>query len=61
MDRVLASRLGVAAVEALRNGEKGIMLGQLHRKISKIPFENAIKHHKKMSAPLEQLAKILAY
>jgi len=61
MDRVLASRVGVAAVEALNDGEKGIMLGQLHREVSKTPFEKAIKHNKKMSSQLEVLAKILAY
>lgn len=61
MDRVLASRVGVAAVEALRAGKKGIMLGQLHRKISEIPFQKAIKHHVKMSTELEELSKIIAY
>lgn len=61
MDRVLASRLGVAAVEALRDGKKGIMLGQLHRAVSEIPFEKAIKHHVKMSVELERLAQIIAY
>lgn len=61
MDRVLASRLGVAAVEALKDGKKGIMLGQLHREVSETPFEKAIKHHKKMSTTLEDLSKILAY
>ena len=61
MDRVLASRVGVAAVEALLEGEKDIMLGQRHRKINKVPFEKAIKHHKKMSDELEDLAKILSY
>lgn len=61
MDRVLASRVGVGAVEALKAGKKGIMIGQLHREISQIPFEKAIKHHKKMSTQLEELSKILAY
>ncbi|MGH1338048.1 MAG: 6-phosphofructokinase [Aureispira sp.] len=61
MDRVLASRVGVAAVQALKDGKKGIMLGQLHRSISETPFEKAIKHHVKMSAQLEELAKIIAY
>jgi 6-phosphofructokinase 1 len=61
MDRVLASRVGVAAVEALRAGKKGIMLGQLHRKISETPFKKAIKHHVKMSTELEELSKIIAY
>jgi len=61
MDRVLASRVGVAAVQALKDGKKGIMLGQLHREVSEIPFEKAIKHHKKMSTALEELSKIIAY
>ncbi|BDS13560.1 6-phosphofructokinase [Aureispira anguillae] len=61
MDRVLASRVGVAAVTALKEGKKGIMLGQTHRSISETPFEKAIKHNQKMSAELEVLAKILAY
>lgn len=61
MDRVLASRVGVAAVQALKAGKKGIMLGQLHREVSEIPFAKAIKHHVKMSAQMEELAKIIAY
>ncbi|WMX14105.1 MULTISPECIES: 6-phosphofructokinase [unclassified Aureispira] len=61
MDRVLASRVGVAAVEALKKGQKGVMLGQLHREIHATPFEKAIKHHKKMSTVLEDLSKILAF
>ena len=47
MDRVLASRVGVAAVQALKDGKKGIMLGQLHREVSEIPFEKAINIIKK--------------
>jgi len=61
MDRVLASRVGVAAVEALKEGKKGVMLGQMHREITATPFEKAIKHHKKMSSVLEDLSKILAF
>jgi 6-phosphofructokinase 1 len=61
MDRVLASRVGVAAVEALKEGKKGVMLGQIHREIVATPFEKAIKHHQKMSSVLEDLSKILSY
>lgn len=61
MDRVLASRVGVAAVEALKEGKKGVMLGQTHREITATPFEQAIKHHTKMSTALEDLSKILSY
>src|SRR6201996_8843602 len=44
MDRVLASRVGVAAVEALRDGRRGEMIGVIHNDISYTPFEHAIKH-----------------
>ena len=45
MDRILASRLGVAAVEALISGENRIMVGLMHREIEFTPFEKAVKHH----------------
>lgn len=44
MDRVLASRLGVAAVEGLLAGHKGEMIGIIHKDIHYTPFKNAIKH-----------------
>lgn len=44
MDRVLASRLGVAAVEALLEGKTNLMAGQVNREIVFTPFSNAIKH-----------------
>ncbi len=58
-DRVLASRLGVAAVEALRDGVKGVMLGQQHRDICYVPLQQAIKHNQIYSAHLEELARVL--
>lgn len=44
MDRVLASRFGVVAVEGLLNGESGKMVGQINREIVYTPFDHAIKH-----------------
>jgi 6-phosphofructokinase 1 len=44
MDRVLASRFGVAAVEGLLNGESGKMVGQINKEIVFTPFDHAIKH-----------------
>ena len=44
MDRVLASRVGVAAVEALRDGHRNEMIGLIHNDISYTPFEHATKH-----------------
>jgi 6-phosphofructokinase 1 len=44
MDRVLASRLGVAAVEGLLAGKTDVMVGQINREIIFTPFSHAIKH-----------------
>lgn len=44
MDRVNASRMGMAAVEALVAGKTGIMVGILNREIAFTPLENAVKH-----------------
>jgi 6-phosphofructokinase 1 len=44
MDRVLASRLAVSAVEGLLHGRSGEMVGQVNRQIVFTPFERAIKH-----------------
>lgn len=44
MDRVLASRLAVAAVEALLDGKTEVMAGQVNREIVFTPFSHAIKH-----------------
>ena len=44
-DRVLASTLGMEAVNALLLGKRGIMIGEIHDKIVETPFGNAIKEH----------------
>jgi 6-phosphofructokinase 1 len=44
MDRVLASRFGVSAVEALLQGRSGDMVGQVNHQIVFTPFDHAIKH-----------------
>ena len=44
MDRVLASRFGVSAVEGLLNGVSGQMVGEINREIVYTPFTKAIKH-----------------
>lgn len=63
MDRVLASRLGVAAVEGLINGESGVMAGQINREIVFTPFDHAIKHinAEKVSAKWLKLIDILSF
>lgn len=63
MDRVLASRLGVAAVEGLINGESGVMAGQINREIVFTRFDHAIKHinAEKVSSKWLKLIDILSF
>lgn len=62
MDRVLASRLGVAAVEGLLNGQSGEMVGLKNREILFTPFDHAIKHidAKEISPAWLKLVEILS-
>ncbi|MBI2967948.1 MAG: 6-phosphofructokinase [Bacteroidetes bacterium] len=60
MDRVLASRLGVAAVEGLLKGKKNVMAGVVHQDIVFVPFSKAVKHHRDINPHLLKIAEILA-
>ncbi len=57
-DRVLASRMGVAAVDALIEGKRDIMIGVQHNKMVQVPFEEAIKHQQKIDLELLRVADI---
>jgi len=59
-DRVLASRLGLAAVEALDAGERGAMVGIVHSDVKLTPFEKAAKHKMEVDSQLARLATILS-
>jgi 6-phosphofructokinase 1 len=60
MDRVLASRLGVASVEALMQGRKNEMIGLINNKIAFTSFEKSIKHHLDIDPMLLNLVEILS-
>lgn len=60
MERVRASRMGMEAVNALRSGVKGVMIGQIHKDIVYTPFEKAIKHHQEMNPMLLDIVEILS-
>ncbi len=60
IDRVNASRLGRAAVEALLDDQKSVMVGILNGKITLVPFRRAVKLHKDVDHNLLELAKILS-
>lgn len=60
MDRVLASRMGVAAVEGLLNGHSGEMIGIIHHEITYTPFEQAIKHYQEINPNFLKIVEILS-
>lgn len=60
IDRVLASRLGVAAIEGLRNGESKVMVGMMNNKIRYTPIGEAIKTEKPLDSEEFRIAKILS-
>ncbi|HOW40544.1 MAG TPA: 6-phosphofructokinase [Bacteroidales bacterium] len=60
IDRVNASRLGHAAVEALVDDQKSVMVGLVNDEITLVPFRKAVKLHKDVDHNLIDLAKILS-
>lgn len=59
-DRVLASRLGVKAVEALLEGKSNFMAGILSDKIVLTPLEQAIKGHFEIDKELIRVSDIMS-
>lgn len=60
MDRVLASRVGAAAVEALRDGHRNEMIGLVDGRLSYTPFEHAIKHNAHIDESMVKLVEMLS-
>ncbi len=60
LDRVLASRLGHSAVDALLNGKAGVMVGVINDKVRHTSFEDAISKEKGVKQELIRMAEILA-
>jgi 6-phosphofructokinase 1 len=59
-DRVLASRMGVKAVESLIEGNSNYMVGLLHDKMALTPFEQAIKGQSKIDRELLRVSEIMS-
>ncbi len=57
-DRVLASRLGVGAVEALMRGESNVMIGITDKKVTSVDFEVAIKGQRPIDNELRRVLNI---
>lgn len=59
-DRVLASRLGVKAVESLLEGKSNFMVGLLCDKVNLTPLEQAIKGHSEIDQELLRVSDIMS-
>ena len=60
VDRILASRMGEAAIEAILDGQRNVMIGTMNGKIVYVPFAKAIKHDKGIDRGALELVKILS-
>ena len=58
-DRVLASRLGVKAVESLLEGKSNYMVGMLNDKVALTPLEQAIKGSSEIDKELLRVSDIM--
>ncbi|HLF51378.1 6-phosphofructokinase [Flavobacterium sp.] len=59
-DRVLASRLGVKAVESLLEGKSNYMVGLLNDKVELTPLEQAIKGNSEIDRELLRVSDIMS-
>ena len=59
-DRILASRLGVASIEALKEGQRNIMVGIKNDQIVYVPISRAVKIDKPIAQELITVLNILS-
>ncbi len=59
-DRVLASRLGVKAVESLIEGKSNYMVGLQNDKVNLTPLEQAIKGKSEIDRELLRVSEIMS-
>jgi 6-phosphofructokinase 1 len=59
-DRIIASRMGVAAIDALLDEQRSIMIGIVNNEIVHVPFTKAIKDDKPVNQNLLGVLQILS-
>ena len=59
-DRILASRLGIASIEALKEGQRNVMVGIKNDQIVYVPISRAIKMDKPIDKELINVLSILS-
>jgi len=59
-DRIIASKMGVAAVNALLDEQRNLMIGIVNNEIVHVPFARAIKDDKPIDESLVEMIQILS-
>ncbi|MFP4621044.1 MAG: 6-phosphofructokinase [Bacteroidales bacterium] len=59
-DRVMGSEMGAAAVEALMDDQRSVMMGMMNRTIVHVPFNKTVKYHKDVNRRLLEIQEILS-
>ncbi len=57
-DRILASRMGVAAIQAFQENQRNVMIGIRENEIVYVPFKRAIKKEREISDELLEVLRI---
>jgi len=60
LDRLIASRMGFTAVEAIIQGKSNVMVGIENNQMVLVPFEDAINKSKEINRDLLRIAEILS-
>jgi 6-phosphofructokinase 1 len=58
-DRLLATRLGAGATDAIANGETGVLVGMIHGEVKTTPYDEVVKNKKPLDLRLLELKKAL--
>jgi 6-phosphofructokinase 1 len=59
-DRILATRLGAAAIDALAGGERGVLVGIVNNKAVRTPFADVAGRTRPVDTALLELARVMA-
>ena len=57
-DRILASRMGIAAIQALLENQRNVMIGIRENEIDYVPFKRAIKKDREISEEMLEVLRI---
>ena len=60
IDRILASRMGAASIDALLEGQRNVMIGIQNDELVYVPFSKAIKNDKPINRELLNTLRILS-